>query len=85
MGLTAISIYDFLNSSFSNPYNFEENIMAASETIAKFKNQGLSDEEIIVRFVAGDKIDNVKVLAGQEYDRAYALANMYRINHAGIE
>lgn len=85
MGLTAISIYDFLNSSFSNPYNFEENIMAASETIAKLKNQGLSDEEIIVRFVAGDKIDNVKVLAGQEYDRAYALANMYRINHAGIE
>ena len=85
MGLTAISIYDFLNSSFSNPYNFEENIMAASETIAKFKNQGLSDEEIIVRFVAGNKLDNVKVLAGQEYDRAYALANMYRINHAGIE
>ena len=59
--------------------------MAASETIAKFKNQGLSDEEIIVRFVAGDKIDNVKVLANTEYNRAFALANTYKTNHAGIK
>lgn len=85
MGLTTISIYDFLNSSFSNPYNFEENIMAASETIAKLKNQGLTDEEIIVRFIAGHELDNVKILANQEYKRAYTLANMYRTNHAGIE
>ena len=85
MGLTAISTYDFLNSSFSNPYNFEKNIMAASETISKLKNKGLSDEEIIVRFVAGDDLENVKLLANQEYKRAYALANMYRTNHAGIE
>ena len=85
MGLTSISVYDFLNSSFSNPYDFEENIMAAAETISKFKSQGMSDEEVIIRFVTGEKIDNVKVLAHSVYDHAYALANMYKTNHAGIK
>ncbi len=42
MGLTTISCYDFLNSSFSNPYNSEENIMAAAETISKLQKSGMS-------------------------------------------
>lgn len=85
MGLTTISCYDFLHSSFSNPYNSEENIMAAAETISKLQKSGMSPEDIIVRFIAGRNMDNVQVLANSEYKRAHILANTYRINHAGLK
>ena len=85
MGLTTISCYDFLRSSFSNPYNSEENIMAAAETISRLQKSGMSPEDIIVRFVAGRNMDNVQVLANSEYKRAHLLANTYRINHAGLK
>ena len=85
MGLTTISCYDFLHRSFSNPYNSEENIMAAAETISKLQKSGMSPEDIIVRFIAGRNMDNVQVLANSEYKRAHLLANTYRINHAGLK
>ena len=85
MGLTTISCYDFLNSSFSNPYNSEENIMAAAETISRMQKSGMSPEDIIIRFIAGRDQSAVEVLANSEYKRAHLLANTYRINHAGLK
>lgn len=85
MGLTTISCYDFLNSSFSNPYNSEENIMAAAESISKLQKEGLSPEDIIIRFIIGRNKSAVEVLANSEYKRAYMLANIYRINHASLQ
>lgn len=85
MGLTTISCYDFLNSSFSNPYNSEENIMAAAETISKLQKSGMLPEDIIIRFIAGRNQSDVEVLANSEYERAHLIANTYRINHAGLK
>ncbi len=85
MGLTTISCYDFLNSSFSNPYNSEENIMAAAETISRLQKSGISPEDIIIRFIAGRNQSDVEVLANSEYERAHLIANIYRINYAGLK
>ena len=85
MGLTTISCYDFLNSSFSNPYNSEENIMAAAETISRLQKSGMLPEDIIIRFIAGRNQSDVEVLANSEYERAHLIANTYRINHAGLK
>ncbi len=85
MGLTTISCYDFINSSFSNPYNSEDNIMAAAETISKLQKSGMSSENIIVRFITGIDKNNIELLANSEYKRAYLLANTYRVNHAGLK
>lgn len=85
MGLTTISCYDFLNSSFSNPYNSEENIMAAAETISRLQKSGMSPENIIIRFIAGRNQNDVEVLANSEYKRAHLIAGAYRINHAGLK
>lgn len=85
MGLTTISCYDFINSSFSNPYNSEDNIMAAAETISKLQKSGMSSENIIVRFITGTDKNNIELLANSEYKRAYLLANTYRVNHAGLK
>ena len=78
MGLTSISIADFLDSSFSNPYDPEDNIMAAAETISKLKAKGLNNEEIILRFIIGKDAENVKLFAKSEYLKAYDLAAKYR-------
>ncbi len=80
MGLSTISVYDFLNSSFTNPYDYEDNIMAAAETISKLKLKGLSNEQIITRFIIGKDENNVKLLAKSEYLRAYHLAAQYKQN-----
>ncbi len=80
MGLTTISCFDFLNSSFSNPYNSEENIMAAAEII-----NSMAPADIIIRFITGRNQNVVEVLANSEYKRAHLLANTYRINHAGLK
>ena len=85
MGLTTISCYDFLNSSFSNPYNSEENIMAAAETISRLQKSGMSPENILIRFIAGRNQNDVEVLANSEYKRAHLIAGTYRINHAGLK
>lgn len=85
MGLTTISCYDFLNSSFSNPYNSEENIMAAAETISRLHKSGMSPENIILRFIAGRNQSAVKMLANSEYKRAHLIASTYMINHAGLK
>ena len=85
MGLTTISCYDFLNSSFSNPYNSEENIMAAAETISRLQKSGMLPEDIIIRFIAGRNQSDVEVLANSEYERAHLIANIYRINYAGLK
>ncbi len=84
MGLTTISCYDFLNSSFSNPYNSEENIMAAAETISRLQKSGMLPEDIIIRFIAGRNQSDVEV-ANSEYERAHLIANIYRINYAGLK
>lgn len=78
MGLTTISTTDFLKSSFSNPYNPEENIMAAAETIGSLQENGLNGEDIIMRFIIGSNEENIKTLAGSEYTRAVELASKYR-------
>ena len=85
MGLTTISCFDFLNSSFSNPYNSEENIMAAAEIINRLQKQGMAPADIIIRFITGRNQNVVEVLANSEYKRAHFLANTYRINHAGLK
>ncbi len=85
MGLTTISCFDFLNSSFSNPYNSEENIMAAAEIINRLQKQGMAPADIIIRFITGRNQNVVEVLANSEYKRAHLLANTYRINHAGLK
>ena len=85
MGLTTISCYDFLNSSFSNPYNSEENIMAAAETINRLQKSGMSPENIIIRFIAGRDQSTVEMLANSEYKRAHLIAGTYRIKHAGLK
>ena len=77
MGLTTISCYDFLNSSFS--------IMAAAETISILQKSGMSPEDIIIRFITGRNQSAVEVLANSEYKRAHLIANTYRINHAGLK
>lgn len=78
MGLSAISFYDFNQSSFTNPYDMEENIMAAAETLSKLKLKNLTDEEIIKRFIMGNEESNIKLLAKSEYLRALNAAAEYR-------
>ena len=78
MGLTTISCFDFLNSSFSNPYN-------SAEIINRLQKQGMAPADIIIRFITGRNQNVVEVLANSEYKRAHFLANTYRINHAGLK
>lgn len=78
MGITAISAYDFFQTSFKNPYNIEENIMAAAEIIQMFKMNNMKNDEIIFRFIIGiNNIENIKIIAKSEYEKAVETKNIY--------
>lgn len=78
MGITAISPYDFFNSTFKNPYSVEENIMAAAEIIQMFKMNNMTNDEIIFRFITGkNNVENIKMIAKSEYDRAVNTKTAY--------
>lgn len=78
MGIMAISPHDFFTTSFKNPYNTEENIMAAAEIIQMFKKNNMNDEEIITRFITGNNnIENIKIIAKSEYNRAVETKSAY--------
>ena len=59
--------------------------MAAAETISKLQKSGMLPEDIIIRFIAGRNQSDVEVLANSEYERAHLIANIYRINYAGLK